>query len=113
MINIGDIYLVNIYFKGFSGNYKTRPVLIINNDNSQSICTIAEITSKPPKSPPSYYDQFKEKIIFWQECGLNKQSYVKCNNIHNIDPSRLLKKIGSMKPEEFSRIANAIIKANS
>ena len=64
-----DIYLVKIYYKGQTGTFKTRPVLLINNLANDWV-TIAEITSVPPKLPPSYYDKFKEPIINWIDCGL-------------------------------------------
>jgi len=102
-----DIYLVRIYFKGQSGTFKTRPVLILNN-LSDGWVTIAEITSVPPKQPPSHYDKFKEPILKWAECGLTNPSFIKCKNIHNIEISRLFQKIGIMDDDEFINIIEKI-----
>ena len=54
----GDIYKVKIFFKGTSGPYKSRPVLILNSV-SENKYTIAEITSIPPKNSSGYYDNIK------------------------------------------------------
>lgn len=110
MPNIGDIYTVRIYFQGTSGPYKTRPILIINTDGV--MYTIAEITSEGPKDPPTYYDQFKEKIKGWEKYGLDKESFVKCTNIHNISNARFINHIGSMDENEFEEIVDKISEAN-
>lgn len=108
MAESGDIYKVKIYFEETSGEFKSRPALIlIYNDSSHY--TIAKITSVPPKDPPTYYDSFKEEIIGWKEYGLDKPSYVKCKNTHNVDDLELYEKIGTMKnTKEFERIVNRI-----
>lgn len=102
-----DIYLVKIYYKGQTGTFKTRPVLLINNLGNGWV-TIAEITSVPPRQPPSYYDKFKEPIINWIEYGLNEPSYIKCKNIHNIEISRLDQKVGIMNADEFINVIEKI-----
>lgn len=102
-----DIYTVRIYYKGQSGTFKSRPILVIN-ELGNGWYTIAEITSVPPKDPPSYYDQLKEPIIKWDECGLDKPSFIKCKNIHNIEGSRLYQQIGIMDTDDFINIINKI-----
>lgn len=112
MPNIGDIYTAIIYFRGRSGNSKPRPVLVLN-DLGNGFYTIAEITSKKPKNPPSYYDQFKEFINGWHKCRLDEPSYVKCKNIHNIEGIRLHDYIGSMDYKEFILITKIILNYKS
>lgn len=102
-----DIYLVQIYYKGQLGAFKSRPVLILNTLGNGWV-TIAEITSVPPKKPPSHYDKFKEPIIRWDAYGLANPSFIKCKNIHNIETLRLFKKIGIMDDEEFMNIIEKI-----
>ena len=113
MPKIGDIYTAIIYYRGSSGNSKPRPVLVIN-DLGSGFYTIAEITSVPPKNPPSYYDGFKESIIKWKECGLDEASFVKCkdNNIHKVEGIRLHQYIGSIDPNDFNNIINKILICN-
>lgn len=102
-----DIYLVRIYYKEQSGIFKSRAVLILNNLGNGWV-TIAEITSIPPKRPPSHFDKFKEPIIKWGEYGLTNPSFIKCKNLHNIEISRLYQKIGIMDDDEFLNIIEKI-----
>ncbi len=111
MTDIGEVYLVKIYFKGQKGDNKNRPVVIINVDKENDINTIAEITSVKPDG--SYYSQFKEKINNWKICGLDKISYVKCKNVHNITNDRLFKQIGIMDDDDLLRIIDKVIEYNS
>ena len=107
------IHKVIIYYKNKSSDGKSRPVLIINIDsNNSNICTIAEITSALSKKD-NYYSKFKEEIKNWQQCGLNKPSYVKCRNIHNIETERLYEKIGTMKKDDLCNILCKITEHNS
>ncbi|HCL4447346.1 TPA: type II toxin-antitoxin system PemK/MazF family toxin [Clostridium botulinum] len=116
MANIGDVYSVRVYFED-KNEYKERPVIIINKtirNFNEIIYTISEITSKKPKEPPSYYDNFKEPIKQWWKCGLNKESYVKTNKLYNIKSNKLHKRIGHInnKSSDFNRIVNRIIEVN-
>ena len=111
--SIQDVYLMRVYFKGVSGDFKVRPVLLIDFDEELQLFTIVEITSVPPKMPPGYYDKFKEPVTNWEESGLDEPSYVKCKNIHRVDPTRLLKKIGSLNTIDFDNIIEKIILYNS
>lgn len=106
-----DIYLVRIYYTGQSGAFKSRPVLILNNLGNGWV-TIVEITTVPPKQPPSHYDKFKEPIIRWAQYGLAYPSFIKCKNIHNIEISRLFQKIGIMADDEFINIIEKIDLSN-
>lgn len=106
----GDICTVEIFYKGTSGSSKIRPVLVLNVVNSKY--TIAEITTVEPKDPPGYYDQYKEEIKNWKKYGLDKKSYVKCKNIHNVEGPRFVKQIGVMDSDEFENIVNRIMEVN-
>lgn len=112
MHEIGDVCLVRIYYKGTEGQSKLRPVLIFNADEESNLVSIVEITSIPPKNPPTFYDRFKEQIMDWNTCGLNQSSYVKCKNIHRIDRSRLIQKIGTIEEDDFIRIIEKIVEYN-
>lgn len=108
MYDIGDICIAKIYYRGTSGPFKYRPVLILNTDDN-GWCTIAEVTSVAPKKPPGYFDTYKEEIKDWQKYGLDDPSWIKCKNIHNVENPRFYRKIGTMKnTEEFERIVDRI-----
>ncbi len=110
---IKDIYLMKVYFKGVSGDYKIRPVLVIDYDDELQLYTIVEVTTVPPKSPPGYYDKFKEPINDWQKSGLDDPSFVKCKNIHRAEQKRLVKRLGSLNAADFKGIIEKIILYNS
>lgn len=112
MVEPGDIYKVKIFFRGTSGPFKSRPVLILNSIGENHYI-IAEITSRPPKNPPGYYDLVKEEIIDWKSYGLDKKSYVKCKNVYAVEDVRLYEKIGTMKDtDEFEHIVDRIDECN-
>lgn len=64
MIQVGDIYLVEVAFEDDPSKSKPRPVVIIDVDknNNVTFLAISEITSQSPSNPPKYYDQFKSPI---------------------------------------------------
>lgn len=107
MAYIGEIYTAKIFYQDDEENYKVRPILVLNNTDNNFI-TIAEITSIPPKNPPSYYDKFKELIIKWKQAGLNEPSYIKCKNVYNIENILLYDFIGVMELSDFINIINKI-----
>lgn len=53
--SIQDVYLMRVYFKGVSDDFKVRPVLLIDFDEELQLFTIVEITSVSPQMPPGYY----------------------------------------------------------
>lgn len=95
MPKFGELHTANMYYKGNSGTYKRRPVLIID-DSEEELITIAEITSEEPNSPPKYFDSFKVEILDWNAAGLEKQSWVKCykGNVHRVPKDRAIRYIG-------------------
>jgi mRNA interferase MazF len=111
--NISEVWITIVYYKGTSGPYKKRPVLVLNHHETSGLYTIAEITSVPPKSPPTFYDQFKEPINDWLNCGLDEPSFIKCANIHNLDRVRLERRIGIMEESDFIHIVNKVIETRS
>lgn len=86
---------------------KTRPCVVIQNNiaNELSPTTIvAAITSKfSDKLYPT------EVLIEPSDSGLKEKSVVLCNQIRTISiEDRVLKKIGSLKPETINQVNNAI-----
>ena len=85
---------------------KTRPALIVQNNiaNQHSPITIvAAITSK--------FDDMlypTEVLIEAPEGGLATDSVVLLNQIRSIDRKRLVKRLGSIKPETLRRVDQAL-----
>lgn len=113
MASIGDIYSVRIFYDDNPSQYKTRPVLVVNLDKELNLYTIAEITRTGPKTPPTYFDQFKEPIFYWRRAGLNSPSYVKTHKIHRVPEDKLLKYCGELESIELIRILNRIVEVNT
>jgi len=116
MADIRDIYVVRIYYENDIKNFRNRPIIIINKTVEQlkeKFFTISEITGAKPKTPPSYYDNFKEPIIKWKKAGLDKLSFVKTNKLQVVKSDKLYKKIGEMDNGDFERIVKRIIEEHS
>lgn len=115
MPNIGDIYKVKVFFKGTSGPYKVRPVLIVDEDSENGLFTIAELTSVEPKNPPGRFDAYKQKLEDWGSAGLDEETYVKCfkGNIHRVQDYRLFEFIGSVTSDDITNIFTKIIELNT
>lgn len=113
MAYIGDIYSVRVFYDDNPSQYKTRPVLVVNVEEGLSLYTIAEITRTSPKTPPTYFDQFKEPIFDWRKAGLNSPSYVKTHKIHRVPEDKLLKFCGALESNELIRILNRIVEVNT
>ena len=109
-IERGDIILAKLDPAQGSGQGKTRPCLVIQNNiaNAYSPTTIiAPITgSFSDKQYPT------EVIIVAGTSGLNKTSVVLCNQIRTIDiKERVIKKIGKLTVELMLQV-NAAIKSS-
>jgi mRNA interferase MazF len=102
----GDVYLV-IFDPTLGAEIKkTRPALLIQNDvaNEHSPITIvAAITSQFEE--PLYPT---EVLIKAQEGNLKVDSVTLLNKIRSIDCTRLLKRLGRLKPETMTKVDRAI-----
>lgn len=102
----GEIYLVNFDPTLGAEIKKTRPALVLQNDiaNRHSPITIvAAITSK--------YDERlypTEVLIETPEGGLTRDAVVLLNQVRSIDKSRLIKRIGALKPATMQLVDRAL-----
>lgn len=110
LIEVGHLFTVKLYYSGTSGQYKVRPVLIVDNSDYPMV-TIAEITTTKPNIPPKYFDRFKVEVKDWRTTGLREQSWVKCyrGNVHRVNRNRLKKRIGSVNEETLINVLNTIV----
>ena len=103
----GEVYLVNFDPTLGAEIQKTRPVLIVQNDvaNRHSAITIvAAITSQ--FDHPLYPT---EVLIRPPEAGLRMDSVGLLNQIRSIDKQRLVRRLGTLKPETMDRVDHAIL----
>jgi mRNA interferase MazF len=103
----GEVYLVNFDPTIGAEIQKTRPALIVQNDvaNRHSAITIVAAIS-------SQFDQTvypTEVLISPPEGGLRTESVALLNQIRSIDKQRLVRRLGTLKPETMNRVDNAIL----
>lgn len=85
---------------------KTRPVVVVSNDKNNAFSgtvTILPITSQSLDKTYPF-----EVFLPTGTANLPKDSKVKADQIRTIDKSRIIKNIGSLKPNEIESIENAI-----
>ncbi len=104
-----NIYLVNLDPVMGSEQGKTRPVLIISDDEINAILPVINIL------PITSYKQGRkiypnEVFLQKEQSHLDKDSIVLCYQIRTIDKKRLIKKIGEIKDDN---VKNEIIDALS
>ncbi len=104
-----EIYLVNLDPTMGSEQGKTRPVLIISDDEVNGILPVINIL------PLTSYKQGRriypnEVLLEKKNSGLDKDSIVLCYQIRTIDKKRLIKQLGKIKNDD---IKNEIIDALS
>ncbi len=86
---------------------KTRPALIVQNDiynRYGSITIVAAITSKFKE--PLYPTQV---LIEAPEGGLKTDSVVLLRQIRSVDKQRLVRRLGSVKPETMQEVDRALL----
>ena len=106
-IKRGDIVLANLEPVMGSEQGRIRPCLVVQNDvgnKFSSTTIISPITSAiPDKNYPTAV------IVDQQESGLKEKSAVLCNQIRTISREhRMIKILGSLKPQTMKRIDNAL-----
>lgn len=102
----GEVYLVNFDPTVGAEIRKTRPALILQNDiaNRHSpITVVAAITSQFQQ--PLYPT---EALISPPEGGLQHDSVVLLNQIRSIDKTRLVRRLGKLKPQTMEQVDRAV-----
>lgn len=102
----GEVYLVRFDPTIGAEIKKTRPALVIQNDigNKEAATTIvAAITSK---FGPDLYPV--EVLIKAPEGGLESDSVVRLDQIHTVDKTRLVKRLGRIDPATLREVDRAI-----
>ena len=106
IIKRGDIFLTNLEPVVGSEQGGIRPVLIIQNDKSNTyspVIIVAAITSK------IFSKEFPTNVLVSKEdSGLDKDSTILLNQMRTIDKSRLLKKAGSLDSYIMRKVNKAL-----
>lgn len=104
-----SIYWVNIDPTIGSEQSKTRPVLVISDDDINKILPVINIL--PITSHKQGRKVYPNEVLLKKEqSGLDKDSLVLCYQIRTVDKKRLIKKLGEVKNDD---IRNEIIDALS
>lgn len=94
-MNKWEIWLAKVVFEDDPGNFKYRPVVILET----GIATLlsAKITGHDPR--PNFFGEYQ--IIDWGKAGLKKQSTIRLSQIFRISPDYLVHKIGKLQPKDI------------
>lgn len=102
----GEIWLVSLEPVLGSEIGKTRPALVISNDQNNQFAdtvTVLPITSKTEKIYPF------ETLLTKEECGMPVDSKVKSNQIRTIDKKRLVKLLSSISQNKIKQVEQALL----
>jgi mRNA interferase MazF len=102
----GEVFLVAFDPTRGAEIQKTRPALILQNDigNKHSPLTIvAAITSNVQRQGPT------SVVVRKPEGGLDVDSVILLNQIRTIDRQRLIKRLGTLRPETMKQVEQALM----
>lgn len=106
MIRRGEIYWVNLDPTIGAEIQKTRPALVVSNDQNNEAAetvTVLPITQKTHRVYPF------ELALAKTQSGLKEDSKIKANQIRTVDKKRLGKLIGSISAQTMANVEQAIL----
>ncbi|MCE5250930.1 type II toxin-antitoxin system PemK/MazF family toxin [bacterium] len=102
----GDIYLVCLDPTVGSEINKTRPALIVSNDiNNQFSGTVTVILLSLNAEKVYPFEAFLSSV----DAVLSKKTKARCNRIRTIDKKRLLRRLGSVSPQELKDVEKSVL----
>jgi len=102
----GEIYLVNFDPTVGAEIRKTRPALVIQNDIANRYSPLTVVCAITSQHDEELYPT--EVLIPASEGGIRAGSVVLANQIRSVDKQRLVKRLGSLKPETMQRVDRAL-----
>jgi len=102
----GEVFLVNFDPAVGTEIRKTRPALILQNDISNEYSPITIVAAITSRFDQTLYPT--EVLIQPPEGGLKNNSVVLLNHVRSIDKQRLIKRMGSLKPDTMKKIKLAL-----
>ena len=103
----GDVYLVSLDPAIGAEIQKTRPAVVIQNDNANRaspITIVAAVTSHT--EPRRVY--VTNVPVAKGEGGLTSPSLVLANQLRSVDRRRLIRRLGALKPATMTRVDQAL-----
>jgi len=103
----GDVYLVSLDPAVGAEIQKTRPAVVIQNDDANRaspITIVAAVTSHT--EPRRVY--VTNVPVAKGEGGLTSSSLVLLNQIRTVDRQRLIRHLGALRPETMRRVDRAL-----
>ena len=98
----GEIYLVDFEPARGAEIKKTRPALVIQNDVANRYSPITIIAAITSHFDARLYPT--EVLVKKREGGLTADSVVLLNRIRSVDKARLVKRLGTVKPETMDKV---------
>ena len=102
----GQIWLVSLDPVTGSEIGKTRPALVISNDNNNrysSTITVIPLTGSTQKVYPF------EVFIGKKYSGLALDSKIKCNQVRTVDKARLIRSTGHIPEDKMNEVEKALL----
>ncbi len=93
-----EIWLANVPFEDIPES-KVRPVLIL--DDSAFLIDCLKMTSQAPRSGEYLLQK-------WQEAGLRKPTCVRISKRLALDPSRIIKRLGTLHPTDILELTKRL-----
>jgi mRNA interferase MazF len=103
----GEVYLVNFDPTVGAEIQKTRPALILQNDIANQYSPITMVAALTSQFAQQLYPT--EVGVHPPEGGLTVESVVLLNQVRSIDKSRLVKRLGSLKPATLCQVEQALL----
>jgi len=102
----GEVYLVNFDPTIGAEIKKTRPALILQNDIANRFSPLTIVSAITSRYEEPLYPT--EILVEAGEGGVKANSVVLLNQIRSVDKRRLIKRLGSLKPETMRGVDRAI-----
>lgn len=102
----GEVYLVNFDPTIGAEIKKTRPALIVQNDIANRHSPITIVAAISSKFDDELYPT--EVLITAPEGGLSVDSVALLNQVRSIDRTRLVKRLGTLKPTTLTQVDHAL-----
>lgn len=106
-MNQWDIIVINFPFTNLADS-KIRPALIISNDNFNKKSNIALLAISTQEWNSDFAISLKSKDV--EEWVLNKDSYVRMQNILSLEKRLIIKKVARISEDKLNLIKSKFIR---
>lgn len=103
----GELYVVSLNPTVGAEIRKTRPAVVVQNDLANRRSPIAIVAAVTSQFEEPLYPT--EVLVRAPEGGLATDSVVLLNQIRSVDKSRLVRRLGVLKPETMKEVDRALL----